>query len=78
MQMGRGKNRAALLQKRGCINSVACARNKELSVNDVGNQYNFQHLVLVTKYRHKMFKNLKTVGIIRDALYDTVERCRCR
>ena len=32
-------------------------KNKELSVNDVGHQYNFQHIVLVTKYRHKMFKN---------------------
>jgi putative transposase len=56
------------------MNSVAYAKNKELSVNDFGHQCNFQHIVLVTKYRYKMFKNLKTVGIIRDALYDAAER----
>ena len=74
MQPRHGKNRAALLQKRDNMNSVAYAKNKELSVNDVGHQYNFQHIVLVTKYRYKMFKNPKTVGIIRDALYDAAER----
>ena len=74
MQLRHGKNRAALLQKRDNMNSVAYAKNKELSVNDFGHQCNFQHIVLVTKYRYKMFKNLKTVGIIRDALYDAAER----
>ena len=74
MQLRHGKNRAALLQKRDHMNSVAYAKNKELSVNDFGHQYNFQHIVLVTKYRYKMFKNPKTVGIIRDALYDAAER----
>ena len=29
---------------------------------------------LHTKYGYKMFKNSKTVGIIRDALYDVAER----
>ena len=61
-------------QKRDHMNSVANAKYKELSTNEVGHQYNFQRLVLVTKYRYKMFKNPKTVGIIRDALYDAVER----
>ena len=56
------------------MNSVAYRKNKELSVNNIGHQYNFQHLVLVTKYWYKMFKNSKTVGIIRDALYDAAER----
>ena len=74
MQLRHGKNRAALLQKRDHMNSVAYGKNKELSANDVGHQYNFQHLVLVTKYRYKMFKNPKTVGIIRDALYNAAER----
>ena len=74
MQLRHGKNRAALLQKRDNMNSVAYAKNKELSVNDVVHQHNFQHIVLVTKYRYKMFKNPKTVGIIRDTLYDAAER----
>ena len=74
MQLRHGKNRAALLQKRDHMNSVAYAKYKELSANDVGHQYNFQHIVLVTKYRYKMFKNPKTVGIIRDTLYDAAER----
>lgn len=29
-----------------------------------GHQYNLQHLVFVTKYRYKMFKNVKTIKII--------------
>ena len=74
MQLRHGKNRAALLQKRDHMNSVANAKYKEPSANDVGHQYNFQHIVLVAQYRHKMFKNPKTVGIIRDALYDAAER----
>ncbi len=76
MQLRHGKNRAALLQKHDHMNSVAYGKNKKLSVNDVGHQYNFQHLVLVTKYRYKMFKNPKTIRIIRDALYDAAERHR--
>ncbi len=56
------------------MDSVASAKYKEPSANEVGHQYNFQHIVLVTKYRYKMFKNSKTVGIIRDALYDAAER----
>ena len=56
------------------MNNVATTKYKELSANDVGHQYNFQHIVLVTKYRYKMFKSQKTVGIIRDVLYDAVER----
>ena len=51
-------------QKRDHTNGVANAKYKELSANDVGHQYNFQHIVLVTKYRYKMFKNPRTVGII--------------
>ncbi len=61
-------------QKRERMNGIANAKYKEPSANDVGHQYNFQHLVLVTKYRYKMFKNSKTVEIIRDALYDAAER----
>ena len=40
----------------------------------LGHQYNLQHMIFVTKYRYKMFRNQKTFGIIRDALYDAAER----
>ncbi len=50
------------------------AANKEPSADSVGHQYNFQHLVFVTKYRYKMFKNPKTVAAIRGALYNVAER----
>ena len=56
------------------MNSIAHARDKEPSVNDVGHQYNFQHMIFVTKYRYKMFKNPKTIEIIRNALYNVAER----
>ena len=45
------------------MNSIATAKDKELSVNDVGHQYNFQHLVFVTKYRYKMFGKSKTIEV---------------
>ncbi len=56
------------------MNSVNHAKNIKPSVNEVGHQYNFQHFVFVTKYRYKMFKNPKTIEIIRNALYDVAER----
>ena len=56
------------------MNSVAHEKNKEQSVNDVGSKYNFQHFVFVTKYRYKMFRNPKTVQVVKDALYDTAQR----
>ncbi len=31
-------------------------------------------MVFVTKYRYKMFKNLKTIEIIRNALYNVAEK----
>ena len=74
MQLRHRKNRAALLQKRNSMNNIANAKYKEPLVNEVGHQYNFQHLVFVTKYRYKMFRNPKTVEIIRNALYDASER----
>ena len=58
------------------MNSIANAKYKEPSANYVGRQYNFQHIVLVTKYRYKMFKNPKIVEIIPNIFYNTVERHR--
>ena len=56
------------------MNSVKHAKNKKLLVNEVGYQYNWHHIVFVSKYRYKMFKNSKTIEIIRNALYDVAER----
>jgi putative transposase len=56
------------------MNSIATAKDKEPSANEVGHQYNFQHLVFVTKYRYKMFRKSKTIEAIRKALYDVAER----
>ncbi len=56
------------------MNSVANAINKNQTVNGVGHQYNWQHLVFVTKYRYKMFGKQKTIDIIRRAFYAVAER----
>lgn len=62
---------ARCCQKRDCMDSVNNAKN----INATGvHQYNFQHMIFVTKYRYKMFRNLKTVEIIRDALYNVAKR----
>ncbi len=45
------------------MNSVAYAKNK--NVSDF--QYNFAHIVLVSKYRFKVFKNPKTQKVVADA-----------
>ena len=68
------KNARHKLPKREIMDSVGHAKNKEQSANDVGSKYNFQHFVFVTKYRYKMFKNPKTVQVVRDAFYNTAER----
>ena len=56
------------------MNSIAIAKNKEPSANDVGHQYNWQHFVLVTKYRYKMFGKQKTRDTVKDAIYDVASR----
>ena len=56
------------------MNSIVNAKYKNQTADAIGDHYNFQHIVLVTKYRYKMFKNPKTVEIIRSALYDAAER----
>jgi len=55
------------------MNSVDYAKN----INATGDhQYNWQHMIFVTKYRYKMFKNPKTIEVIRDALYAVAEKYR--
>ncbi len=49
-------------------------KNINPPAKELSHQYNWQHMIFVTKYRYKMFRNPKTVGIIRDALYDAAER----
>ncbi len=56
------------------MNNVNHAKNIKPLVNEVGHQYNWHHIVFVTKYRYKMSKNPKTIEIIRNALYDVAER----
>jgi putative transposase len=53
------------------MNSVNNTKNINITG---GHQYNFQHMIFVTKYRYKMFRNPKTVEIIRCSLYDVAER----
>ena len=53
------------------MNSVNNAKNINESENEFGPQYNFQHIVIVTKYRFKMFKNPKTTEAIRKSFYDS-------
>ena len=62
------------LPKRETMDSVDHAKNKDKSANDVGPKYNFQHFVFVTKYRYKMFRNPKTVQIVKGAFYDAAQR----
>ena len=57
-----------------CMNSVNQTKNIDPSAKELGHQYNFQHMVLVTKYRYKMFRNPKTIEIIRTALYDAAKK----
>ena len=48
--------------------------NIEPSAKGLGSKYNLQHFVFVTKYRYKMFRNPKTIAVIKSALYDAAQR----
>ena len=65
---------ALCCQKREYMDSIAYAKYKNQSADEVGHQYNFQHIVLVIKYKYKMFKNPRTTETIRNALYDVAGR----
>jgi len=58
------------------MNSVNPTKNIKPQVNEVCYRYNFQHFVFVTKYRYKMFKNPKSLAIIRTALYDAAKNTK--
>ncbi len=45
------------------MDSVDSAKNIEPVAKGLGSKYNFQHFVFVTKYRYKMFRNPKAIGV---------------
>ena len=55
------------------MNSVNFEKNISVVENKLGHQYNWQHMIFVTKYRYKMFRNPKTVEIIRRAISEEAE-----
>jgi REP element-mobilizing transposase RayT len=56
------------------MNSENHARNKNTEDEELGANYNFQHLILTTKYRNPAFDDAKTIGVARRAFYDAAER----
>ena len=56
------------------MDSIANAKNKKES----GWVYNFQHIVLVSKYRFKVFKNPKTQKVVADAFLESEARFNIR
>jgi REP element-mobilizing transposase RayT len=56
------------------MNSITQQRNIKESATACDHRYNWQHIVVKTKYRYKMFKNPKTCKIIHDAMYDSARR----
>ena len=68
MQLRHGKNRAALLQKREYMNSMGFPRIKNTGAVALGANYNYQHLVFVTKYRNAVFNDAETIRTCKTAL----------
>jgi REP element-mobilizing transposase RayT len=56
------------------VNRVRQPRNIKDSATACDHRYNWQHVVIKTKYRYKMFKNPKTCKIVRDAIYDSAKK----
>ncbi len=61
-------------QRIDSMDSVNSTKNIEPATKGLGSKYNLQHLVFVTKYKYKMFRNPKTIAIIKSAFYDTAGR----
>jgi REP element-mobilizing transposase RayT len=49
-------------------------KNISVAENKRGHQYDWQHMIFVTKYRYKMFRNPDTRQIIKDAIYFEAEK----
>ena len=72
---GRKNFRGRIFRRRSDnMDSVNSAKNIKPTAIENGHQYNWQHFVFVTKYRYKMFKNEKTVAIIKKAIIDAASR----
>ena len=56
------------------IEPAAAENGHRVQGNWIDLKYNFQHLVFVTKYRYKMFRNPKTIAAIKSAFYDAANR----
>ena len=56
------------------MTSIHYARNKNEAGEELGANYNFQHLILTTKYRNPAFDDAKTIEVARKAFYDSAER----
>ena len=55
------------------MDRVIYAKNKNTGTNDLGPNYNFQHLVFTTKYRNPAFDNGKIIEVAREAFYHAAE-----
>ena len=49
-------------------------KNINPPAKELGHQYNWQHMIFVTKYRYKMFRNSRTIAIIRRAINEEAEK----
>ena len=56
------------------MDSINSEKNIEPSAKGLGHQYNWQHMIFVTKYRYKMFGKSKTIEAVSNALYDVARR----
>ena len=56
------------------MTSLNYAKNKNEEDEELGANYNFQHIILTTKYRNPAFDDGKTIEVARKAFYDAAER----
>ena len=56
------------------MTSLNCATNKNKEDEELGANYNFQHIILTTKYRNPVFDDGKTIEVARKAFYDAADR----
>ena len=67
-------NAAIGLQTRDNMDRGTNGKNINPPAKDLGHQYNWQHMIFVTKYRYKMFRNPKTVEIIGRAINEEARK----
>jgi len=57
------------------MNSISFPRNKNTTDDVRGPNYNYQHIILTTKYRNKVFNDAETIKVAREALYFKAIEC---